>query len=121
MKGIASIVDGMLAFVEPCKGEGSMQIYSHKADPHRKHSESFSLRPTRGYEHHSFSPLVSRGTTIDCGNEESGSLVPRGSIAMHAVEGDCHIPIHGTEAFGISQTMDDNRVADFITVYNACV
>ena len=59
--------------------------------------------------------------TADCGNEESGSLVPRGSIAMHAVEGDCHIPFHGTEGFGISQTMDDNRVADFITVYNACV
>ena len=59
--------------------------------------------------------------TADCGNEESGSLVPQSSRAVHAVEGDCHISFHRTEGFGISQTMDDNRVADFITVHHACV
>lgn len=59
--------------------------------------------------------------TANCWNEESGSLVSRSSVAMHAVEGDCHLSLHRTEGFGISQTMDNNRVADFITVHHACV
>lgn len=59
--------------------------------------------------------------TADCGNEESGSLVSRSSVAMHAVEGDSHIPFHRTEGFGITQTMDDNHVAVFITIHDACV